>query len=398
VGSNPTPYIREKMNKRWLRIFHNLCKKYEVSPDLIDWQSLDWSLSYSELKRIVLGIVKQLSNSEKADEEMFNKDEMEFLEQQANLQEQQQTMEKFEEAIKKIKEIQNPEIDNYFRNIKELIKITVKGKNNFLVLKGAGGLGKTYCVLKTLAELGLTKPQVDYIYCSSHITPLSLYHLLYKNKDKVIFLDDVENLLNIRENIGILKGATWESAKDLRIVNYYSTSERLEAPLSFVFEGKILMCLNRIPTKYKEEVESLLSRAWVYEVNFDYSTMIKIFYELAKVLKIDFEVVDFIKENSCEATTLDFRTLIKSSIVYEYYKQNPSKLNGEAWKDIVKDLLAKNTNPLLACVLRLIKSNLPTKEQIAKFIEETGYSRRQFFYLKRKLIEKIGAKVQNAEM
>jgi 5-bromo-4-chloroindolyl phosphate hydrolysis protein len=42
-----------------------------------------------------------------------------------------------------------------------------------------------------------------------------------------------------------------------------------------------------------------------------------------------------------------------------------------------------------------MKSGKSVKEQVKEFTEKTGLSRRTYFYIKAKLKEKIGAKVQN---
>ncbi|MFQ6052196.1 MAG: hypothetical protein ACE5K4_10965 [Candidatus Hydrothermarchaeota archaeon] len=357
--------------KRKEKIIKALKKKGFSDPASFDLESYwDNSLSFSENFNNIVGKFVE-----------YQKDEQEYLEQQANLLEQEYVKEQFEKAIKKIK-VSSPELDKYFRQVKELVKITVKGNNNGLILISNGGLGKTFTVLSTLNELGLRINQ-DYIYLNSYITALELYHLLYSNKDKIIFLDDVEKILDDLTKISLLKACLWESAKDIRMVSYYSSTEKLKAPLNFEFNGKIILCLNKIPSKNKEIIESLFSRALVYRLNFSYDELIKIFYELAKVLKIDLKIVDFIRKNTTEATeNLNFRTLIQSSIIYEYYKNYPDVLNGQAWKEIIKDILIKNTNPL-KIVLELMESNLSIKEQISRFITETGYSRRTFFRIKR---------------
>jgi hypothetical protein len=320
-------------------------------------------------------MIKSLSNSEKE----HQKDEIEHYEKEATALEEQHYKEEFEKAIEEIKEKKTPEIDKYFSTLKELIKITINGENNALCLVSEGGLGKTYQIFKTLSELNLKLNQ-DYIYISSHITPLELYHILYNHLDKIIILDDVEHLLDNITTIGILKSATW-SAVDKRIINYYTTSEKLKAPSEFEFKGKIIMCLNKIPETNKEIIESLLSRIITYRLKFDYQTKIQIFYEIAKILNIDFELIDFIKENTNEATeNLNFRTLIQLNWIYKYYKNN----NGD-WKPLIKEFLSEKKDDILEVVLELIKSGKSVKEQVRLFKETVGLSERTFYRYKSKL-------------
>jgi len=369
-----------KLNEFYKRNLIKFCEKHGIDYQTIDFNAYwDSSLSLKENYAKLKEIIKSLSNSGKKEEEHYQKDEIEHYEKEATALEEQHYKEEFEKAIEKIKEKKTPEIDKYFSTLKELIKITINGENNALCLISEGGLGKTYQIFKTLSELNLKLSQ-DYIYISSHITPLELYHILYNHLDKIIILDDVEHLLDNITTIGILKSATW-SAVDKRIINYYTTSEKLKAPSEFEFKGKIIMCLNKIPETNKEIIESLLSRIITYRLKFDYQTKIQIFYEIAKILNIDFELIDFIKENTNEATeNLNFRTLIQLNWIYKYYKNN----NGD-WKPLIKEFLSEKKDDILEVVLELIKSGKSVKEQVRLFKETVGLSERTFYRYKSKL-------------
>jgi hypothetical protein len=132
-------------------------------------------------------------------------------------------------------------------------------------------------------------------------------------------------------------------------------------------------------------VESLLSRCLVYHIEFSYEDKIKIFYELAKSLKIDSRIVDFIKENSSRANdTLNFRTLLQANLIYEYYQKNPSEFNGHSWELILRELLFKSVNPKIKLILELINSNKIVSEQIKEFVD-MGYSRATYFRYKKML-------------
>jgi hypothetical protein len=374
--------------KRQIAYLKRIASGYGVDPQLIDWEAeVDGSLEFKENKQKLLEKIKSLSNNEDK-KFVFDKDVMEYYEQLATREEQEFFRKSFAESIEKIKNIQTPEMDKYYRTVKELIKITVKGGNNSLILISECGLGKTYQVLKTLSECGLTYGQ-DFIYINSHITPLELYNTLYKYRDKVVVLDDVETLFDNIITLGILKGATWESVNGMRVINWYSTTQKLNAPESFEFKGKIIMCLNKLPNKNKEIVNSLISRSLHYRIEFDYETKIKILYELAKILGIDFKICDFIRENTSPVNeNLNLRTLILSNIIYQYYQANPSELNGKSWEVIVKETLLNTKNPELELVYKLINSGLSVKEQEKKFMEETNLSRRTFYNLKKKLVQK----------
>ena len=93
------------------------------------------------------------------------------------------------------------------------------------IIISEGGLGKSYLVRKKLEN---QCKQDDYIIHSGHITPLALYIMLYKNHDKIIVLDDVEELLKNDNAVGILKAGLWDVMGDgKREITWASTSESI---------------------------------------------------------------------------------------------------------------------------------------------------------------------------
>ncbi|HDH45395.1 MAG TPA: hypothetical protein ENG66_08475 [Thermococcus sp.] len=366
--------------------FRKLAKEKGIPADLIDFESIvDETLTYEEnLRRINEELKKH--NPELSLEEV----DMEQMERDFREHYRKMIIEEFNKDIEEIKKRKTPELEKYFYTLKELVKITVKGDISGLIVHGEGGLGKTYTVLQTLAELGM-KFGSDYVYLSTHITPLELYNLLYKYNDRVVVIDDVEKLLQYEKTIGILKSALWSSVNGKRVITYYTTSNKLEAPEEFVFEGKIILILNKIPKKNKEIIDSLLSRVFSYRLKFTYEERMKIMYEMAKVFNIPFKIVDFLKEKFTPALQdFNFRTLMKLNLIYKYYQANPSQLNGSSWKVIGEKLLEQNTNPILQKVWELVNSSKTVKEQVKEFTRETGMSRATFFRYKAKLEEMFG--------
>jgi len=191
-------------------------------------------------------------------------------------------------------------------------------------------------------------------------------------------------LLLDEKTIGILKSALWSSVGK-RIITYYTTSEKLEAPEEFEFRGKVILMLNKIPKRNKEIIESLLSRVLTYKLDFSYEERLKIMYEMAKILKIPLEVVDFLKSKFTPALkNFNFRTLIQLNIIKQYYNEN------ENWKNVAEKLLEQNIDRKMKVVWELMNSNLSVKEQVERFREMTGMSRATFFRLKARIENLMG--------
>ena len=282
-----------------------------------------------------------------------------------------------------IKRNKSVELDEKFKLPKELIKIAVNQKQS-LILVGESGLGKTYLTLKTLKEMNL-KNEDDFIFINSYLTPLALYKKLYEFRNKTIVLDDCENILTDNTSISILKSATFNSVGK-KLVSYFSTTEKLEdTPTTFEFSGTLIILLNRIPRKCNYEVKSLIARCLNYDLKFSWKEKVVILYMMAKNLNIPSRIVDFIKANSSEAMELNFRTLIQSNLIFEYYRQHPSENNGRSWEIVVKELLFRSENSYLRILIDLENSGKSVEEQVKLWNEKTGLGRRSFFLYKKKV-------------
>ena len=280
---------------------------------------------------------------------------------------------KEEEALSTILKSKNRNIDKYYYELKELMKTLVNGNINGLLVLGEAGLGKTYQVNKMLQELG-KKYGEDYAVLSSYATPLEFYQFLYHNSEKVIVLDDLLKLLDNDIAKGILLSALWSISPDTpRIVNYNSSTSKLDVPTQFEFKGKIIWCLNKIPN----ELAPLLSRIFKYEMKFTYSQKLNLIASLCSNIGIPDEVFNFIKENTDISTpNLNLRLPI---IINEL--RNTTK----SWKKIARKQIEQN--PALMLVKDLQDLAISEKERASRFIEETGMSRRTYFRYRSKLFD-----------
>jgi len=260
-------------------------------------------------------------------------------------------------------------LDKHFEIQITLIKALMKSKNiNALILQSEAGLGKSHITLQTLLKEKMREGE-DFEMITGFTSPLELYHILYRYNGKIIIIDDVGSLLSNETCKGLLLSALW-SPTSKRTINWLTTSVKLEAPSSFVFSGKLIFLVNRLP----KELDNVKSRCYFYEIKFSYAEKIKMLYEMAKVLKIPSEVVKFIEDNTNEAYPIDFRLLVKI---------NDLRKNFRNWKHIATKLL--QTDERLLRVRELMASMISVNAQIKKFSEEGLGSRRTYFNLKKEL-------------
>lgn len=383
-----------KMSKKeQIRNLQILATTYKVPIDLLDWEALiDETLQYSENKTIILPMIEMLSvkteqtqkekvetdygkkdkGNIKTEKEAIMKVELENLQKEAEVSEQD-----FEKAINSIKFESSKELESYYNVTNKLLEtLTKSDKINGMILQGGAGLGKSFNTIKKLSDLGMKKGN-DFEILSSYVTPLELYKFLYENRNgKVVILDDTMGFFNNKINIGIVLSALWGEGK--RIIHYHSSSAKLEVPQSFLFESKIIWCVNELP----KNMESVKSRCFYHELKFSYGEKMKLMYEIAKIQKIDFCVVDFLKENSDESTeNMDFRLLWK---INEIFKANPKE-----WKEIAIVGLCKDEK--LVLLKQLLKECNSITEVEKKWCEHTQMCRKSFFNYKAR-IEK-GVKV-----
>ncbi|KXA89333.1 hypothetical protein AKJ57_05485 [candidate division MSBL1 archaeon SCGC-AAA259A05] len=175
-----------------------------------------------------------------------------------------------------------------------------------------------------------------------------------------------------------MQAATWSASGD-RIVNYKTTSDKLEAPQEFKFEGSIIICLNR--ESALPELHALKSRSIFHRLELTYQQLVNGIFPKIAEKELDGnaeELCRFIKENSNPASELEIRDLMKSIDLYRYANRN-----GADWRELVDGII--DTDDELNLVWKLMNNGSTTKENVKKFKEETGKSRQTYFNKKKKL-------------
>jgi hypothetical protein len=135
---------------------------------------------------------------------------------------------------------------------------TCLNSNRFhsVYIYGETSTGKTYQVEKALKELNRSG-----VFITSHITPMALFMFLYKHKDEIIILDDLDNLNDTM--ISILKAALWvvDGARQISWLTSSSTLAENQVPMQYEFNGKIIITCNHSSTH--EKLQPMLARMLV---------------------------------------------------------------------------------------------------------------------------------------
>jgi len=359
-----------KLTERLKANLTALIKKRGIDEQTIDLTALwDSTLTYQENKRKIeehIGKNFQFEISEKQ-----AKDESDEFEREFHELEEKRAKIQLEKEIREIKTKKSSLLNEYFRPLKNYVITLIKAKSIYgLICEGDAGLGKSYTTFQTLEEMGL-KNGIDYIVISNYSTPLELYELLYKYNDKIIVFDDIIKIFEDDISVMLLQSAMWHRIKKMRILNYFSTTGKLNAPNTFEFKGKIIILTNNLP----EQLTTIKSRCFYLPLEFRWEDRIKMIYEICKINKIPMEIAEFIRRNSTPAFSINLRIPFKLAELYSEYQKN-------GWEGLaLKQLEAKSEKQKLWEILQ-DNSVLTIENKANKFRELTGLSRATFFRYK----------------
>lgn len=230
---------------------------------------------------------------------------------------------------------------NIYSKLQHFVIRVLEGKTPAAIICGPPGTSKTY-ILRRVLHFKNLKPIRDYnIIKGGGLSIAAIYDLLYKNKDKILILDDFDTPLNNEDTINMLKAIT--DSYDRRILSI--SREKLmssdaqvasSTPEKFEHTGKIIIITN-IP---KEKINrALLSRAPAIEVKFSQKEMSESIQKMLKFIQPDVPlnlkmevynyIIDLSKKKEIE---LDFRSF-KNSI-------DARVANPDFWKEMVRLIVA----------------------------------------------------------
>jgi hypothetical protein len=157
----------------------------------------------------------------------------------------------------------------------EFVADVVRGVHRNAIVYGPPGLGKTHIVESALKSQG-KMIGVDYLVARSHITPRSLFAMLYcmRNSDQYVVIDDCDGVLSSEDGLNILKAATDPT---FRNVGWSTTAAPVKLPNGdnvpdeFEFNGNLIICTNvrqAVRGKVGQHFTALKSRCPGWALNF----------------------------------------------------------------------------------------------------------------------------------
>jgi hypothetical protein len=144
------------------------------------------------------------------------------------------------------------ELQHRLQVVRDRVRGVAHRQHSGFYLFGRPGTSKTFTVLSTLKETGVT-----YCKASGHLTPMGLFELLAEHNEEVIVLDDVAHLLTHSTSVQLLLAAL-ENRTNVaggRVVSY----KRQGREVKVNFRGGIIFISN-LELHSRPLLEALKSR------------------------------------------------------------------------------------------------------------------------------------------
>jgi hypothetical protein len=199
-----------------------------------------------------------------------------------------------------------------FDFITKFVRMLAKGSINSFVLTGSGGIGKTTAVINTLKSLGLREdmpeqPAGDFMVIRGFSTPKALYETLFDFKDKILILDDADQVFRDPLGSNLLKAALDD--KKVRVINWNTSREDADVPSRFTYTGKIIFISNLSITQFPQ---AIISRSQKVDLTLNTEEKVdiitEVFKHVEKPAKMKADVLAFVKKHASKANDLNIRS------------------------------------------------------------------------------------------
>ena len=238
-------------------------------------------------------------------------------------------------------------INERFGFVEKLVNMVATSVQPSAVITGAGGLGKTYTVTKTLEANGykdisdLADFQVGSVIntrkCFTMVkgfsTAKGLYRTLFENNKSIIVFDDCDAVLKDPVALNLLKGALDSYGK--RIISWNADMRDEDLPRSFNFEGRVIFISNMDQDKIDQAIRSrsmMIDLSMTTDQKIDRMEHIaespEFLPEYDRAIKQD--ALALIREVKDEASEISLRTLISVSKI---------RASNKDWKDLARYVL-----------------------------------------------------------
>jgi hypothetical protein len=147
-------------------------------------------------------------------------------------------------------------LESKLQDVRDFVNGIVNKYHAGLYLYGAGGMGKSHCVLSHLDRIG-----ADYRLFNSRMTAKGLCLALERSPDALHVLEDMERITKDADAQGVLRSALWSQPGKPRVVTWTTAKETI----NFEFRGGLVLISN-VPLAEMAELKALATRISVVEL------------------------------------------------------------------------------------------------------------------------------------
>jgi len=202
-------------------------------------------------------------------------------------------------------------VEKIFDNLSDFTRVVSGKHSNSLLVRGPGGIGKTYTIQDTL-----DKDETPYVILKGYSAPAAFYNYLHRHRDSLIILDDCDNIFDEKVGLNVLKAVL--DTYDTRQVSWNSTTAVVDKK-HFTFNGQIIFISNLSLRRLSGHLEALLTRIHVYSMDLTREDMVEKMKYIAgsctykKSTEEDRQiVVKFLEEKRDLIPTLNLRHYVKA--------------------------------------------------------------------------------------
>lgn len=220
-------------------------------------------------------------------------------------------------------------ITDLMKTLAELTMVVAEKHSNSLLVRGAGGTGKTHGVTETLTKAG-----IPFVTLKGYTTPVTFYNLLYDNRAKLVVVDDCDSVFGDSVGLSILKAVL--DTYEVRQVSWQSAGSVPRVP-KFNFTGQIIFISNMPLEKLSAHMQALLTRVLVFNMDVDAEGMLQQIKYIAlrstyktATKKDQYRVFNFLKSKKDEIPSLNLRHFVKGMDLL---------LSGRNWRRLFMETL-----------------------------------------------------------
>ena len=254
-----------------------------------------------------------------------------------------------------------------YKELKEYLEMFKKQNADLLIIMSKAGYGKTSLLKEVMGK-------TDYVYISTHSTPLKTYLNLFDKKDCPVIFDDLDAIFSSSIMTSLLKSLADTSA--IKELHYNTTSSLIgTVPKSFKTTSNVCILVNEFNVN-SPTLKPLIDRGFYISFCPSKKEILKKIKEITRYQNIDDSekcVLEFIEQNYQKIEDLSLRTFVKA---LQLFRDNPLK-----WKEKFMNVIGLDEKVIEYLKL---KDKYKTVEDMVKNYK---WSRATFFRVKQEVEE-----------